>query len=280
MASFARLRLVELLRRPGGRTLALVPPDDALLLGERRAVPDLDVHPDPAGDQVAAALEPGGADAGRHPDVVAQQVGVLGLDVAGAVLEAEQVARRGLARRRRRRAAEPELRPPHGRGAEPHPDQVADGVHGDLRVVGARLDAQVAAGQRRVDLVELERRQRREPGGPLRAEARACRRSQGPTPNVSVSDDAGSPSASPVSVGGASGLRLTAPPGVASAPAVMRSAARVQRCSRSLTAARSVVVRSIAAKCSRSWAGVTIPAWYCPRNGMTPSGGGGGLRVR
>ena len=55
----------------------------------------------------------------------------------------------------------------------------------------------------------------------------------GPTPNVSVSEDAGSPSASPVSDGGASGLRFTAPPGAASAPAVMRSAARVQRCSRS-----------------------------------------------
>ena len=42
-------------------------------------------------------------------------------------------------------------------GAEP--DQVADGVHGDLRVVGAGLDAQVAAADRGVELVAGERRQ-------------------------------------------------------------------------------------------------------------------------
>ena len=40
------------------RALALGPPDDRLLLGERRAVPDLDVHADPAGDEVAAARQP------------------------------------------------------------------------------------------------------------------------------------------------------------------------------------------------------------------------------
>jgi len=44
-------------------------------------------------------------------------------------------------------------------------------------------------------------------------------------------------------------------PGTTSAPETIRSAAWVQRCSRSATAARSVMVRSNAAKCSRSCAG-------------------------
>jgi len=47
-------------------------------------------------------------------------------------------------------------------------------------------------------------------------------------------------------------------PGTTSAPETIRSAAWVQRCSRSATAARSVTVRSNAATCSRSYAGVMI----------------------
>ena len=100
-----------------------------------------------------------------------------------------------------------------------------------------------------------------------------------PIPKVIVSADAGRPSASPVSLGGASGFRFTAPPGAASAPAVMRSAAVVQRRSRLMTAARSTVVRSSATKCSRSCAGVMIPAWCTPRNGTTPPEGSGGGSV-
>ena len=79
------------------------------------------------------------------------------------------------------------------------------------------------------------------------------------------------PSASPVSGGGASGLPPTAPPGAASAPTVIRSAARVQLCSRSTSAARSLVDTSSATKCSRSWAGVMIPAWCGPRKGIGAS---------
>ena len=103
--------------------------------------------------------------------------------------------------------------------------------------------------------------------------------SAAPTPKVSVSDAAGRPSASPVSVGGASGLRLTAPPGVVSAPATIRSAAAVHLRSRARTWAGSFVVRSSATKCSRSWAGVMIPAWCCARNGMTPVGAGSAAGV-
>ena len=46
-----------------------------------------------------------------HPHVLVERVGVLGLEVRGAVLEAEQVARGRLVGRRRRRPAEAELRP-------------------------------------------------------------------------------------------------------------------------------------------------------------------------
>ena len=44
--------------------------------------------------------------------------------------------------------------------AEADPGQVADRVHGHLRVVGAGLDAEVAVGARRVEVVGREVRQR------------------------------------------------------------------------------------------------------------------------
>ena len=116
------------------------------------------------------------------------------------------------------------------------------------------------------------------PGG-FSAPSPSLSNSEAPTPKVSVSDAAGNPSASPVSVGGASGLRLTAPPGVVSAPATIRSAAAVHFRSRARTWAGSLVVRSSATKCSRSWAGVMIPACCGPRNGTTPSGAGSGAEV-
>ncbi len=66
--------------------------------------------------------QPVGAVAVAHPDVLGQQVrGVLGLDVVGSVLEAEQVSRRGLLARGRRRAAETQLRVAHRGGAERRP---------------------------------------------------------------------------------------------------------------------------------------------------------------
>jgi hypothetical protein len=51
------------------------------------------------------------------------------------------------------------LGPAHGDPAEPDPGQVADGVHGHLGVVGAGLDAEVAVGALRVQLVSGEVRQ-------------------------------------------------------------------------------------------------------------------------
>ena len=61
--------------------------------------------------------------------------------------------------RRGRGPAEPELRPPHGDGAEPDPGQVADRVHRHLRVVGAGLDAEVAVRAELVEVVAREVRQ-------------------------------------------------------------------------------------------------------------------------
>ena len=129
---------------------------------EAGAVPGLDVHVDPAGDEVGAAGHPGGPRvvAAARPTRSRSSVGaVLGLEVGGAVLEPEQVARRGLAGRRRRGAAEAELGPAHGDRAEADPGEVADRVHRDLRVVGAGLHAQVAVAARRVEVVGREVRQ-------------------------------------------------------------------------------------------------------------------------
>ncbi len=151
--------LVELGRLPQRRTDLLVTPDDLLLLHERRAVPDLDVHPDPPGHEVRPTGHPPGRPGHvrrRDPHVLVERRGVLRLDVGRAVLEPEHVARRRLGLRRRRGAAEPELAPAHRDHPEAHPHQVAHGVHRHLRVVGAGLDDDVATGARRVEVVAEE----------------------------------------------------------------------------------------------------------------------------
>ncbi len=79
------------------RALGAVAADQRLLLAQAGAVPGLDVHVDPAGDQVGAAGQPGGPRVvvlGCTQTNLSMFVGVLGLEVGGAVLEAEQVARR------------------------------------------------------------------------------------------------------------------------------------------------------------------------------------------
>ena len=151
------VRLGELRAAGQRRTLALGPADERLLLTQRRAVPRLDRHADPPGHEVRPAGEPRrvvgvrGGRGGQDPDVLGEVRGVLGLEVGGAVLEAEQVARRALRGGRRRRAPVAELRPADRRGAERRARQVADRVHRDLRVVRARLDDEVAVAARRVE---------------------------------------------------------------------------------------------------------------------------------
>ena len=92
-------------------------------------------------------------------------------------------------------------------------------------------------------------------------------KNDGPKPMVSVSCDGGRPSASPVSVGGEYGFWPVAPLGNASLPWVIRSAISVQSASILITSSRLRVVTSNVAKCMRSWASVTMPAWCGPRNG-------------
>ena len=70
--------------------------------------------------------------------------------------------------------------------------------------------------------------------------------------------------ASPVSSGGASYGPDVGPYCPAPWPWVIRGAAAVQSFSSDTSSAREEVVTSNAAKCSRSWAGVVMPAWWSP----------------
>ena len=141
-------------------------------------------------------------------------------------------------------------------------------MHRDLRVVRARLDAQVAAGAGRVDLVAGERREVDQRRRTAVGDA-SLSKNEGPNPMVTVSDAAGSSRASPVSAGGASGLSGRAPFSAVSCPAVMRSAACVHVASIRCTAAGLVEVRSSAEKYMWFCAGVMMPAWCTSRNGTT-----------
>ena len=87
--------------------------------------------------------------------------------------------------------------------------------------------------------------------------------SDGPNPIVMVRRDGVSPSASPVSAGGTSGVAES--PGTG-APRVIASAAVVQLCSIETRSARSVPSStSNAAKASWFCTSVLIPAWLAPR---------------
>ena len=72
--------------------------DGLLLVAQRRAVPDLDQHADAPRDEVGPVAQPRrlARPVAGDPDVARQRVGVLGLEVGRAVLEAHEVARRGL----------------------------------------------------------------------------------------------------------------------------------------------------------------------------------------
>ena len=237
------------------------------------AVPDLDQHPDPARDEVACRRASTPARRRRRPRRArVERLGVLGVDVVRAVLEAHQVARR-----RPARGSCVDVRPKPScdqritTRAAADPGEVADRVEGDLRVVGAGLDAEVAAASARVELVAGQRAAAaRSAGGPLRRRARsglAVRsNSVGPEAERDVSRAGGRPSASPVSSGGAAGSSL--PSARRARPAVIRARRRRPRAQQRRAAPRGAsLVRSNAAKCSRSCAGVAIPAWCAPWNG-------------
>ena len=78
-----------------GRAADLLAPHDVLLLGERRAVPELHEHADHAHHVVRAAHGPGRlAVAAGHPDVAVHGRAGARVEVGRAVDEAHQVARR------------------------------------------------------------------------------------------------------------------------------------------------------------------------------------------
>ena len=141
-------------RRAGG----LGPADDVLLVAQDVAVPVLDEDLDAPGHQVAPAPHPRLVGLVADPDVVVEEVGLLRLDVAGAVFEAEQVPRRLLGRAGGGGPAETELHPVVVDHAQPEPGQVAHGVKGHERVARAGLDAQVAADVVRVEVLVGQRR--------------------------------------------------------------------------------------------------------------------------
>src|SRR5689334_17772606 len=90
---------------------ALLAADHPLLLVERRAVPRLDEHPYSPRHEICPAGHPFLAVGVGDPDALVEFVGVLGLDVACSVLEAEQISRRLLGPACRRSPPETQLRP-------------------------------------------------------------------------------------------------------------------------------------------------------------------------
>jgi len=104
------------------------------------------------------------------PHVIVEGGGVVGEDVGGTVLEPEQVPWCRLRSRRLRGLAETQLRPAQARAAERDAAEVADRVDRDLRVVRARLDAEVAVRRLRYQVVAEEGGELREPRGEQRCQ--------------------------------------------------------------------------------------------------------------
>ena len=99
--------------------------------------------------------------------MIINESGILRLEVRRAVLETKEVARCLLGRRCRRRPTEAELRPTHVCCSERDPREVPDGVHRDLRIVRARLDAEVTTALRRIQCVARELREIHKRSGTL-----------------------------------------------------------------------------------------------------------------
>ena len=139
-------------------------------------------------------------------------------------------------------------------------------VEADLRVVGARLDGQVATAARRLQLVERERgevgelrRSRR--GQPVAVDA-VAREQPGAEAEREREVRRRQPDRLAGVVGRSQEIGVVVADGLARASCVARHV--VQVFSSATTSSRDVVARSKLANRSRSWAGVTMPAWCTP----------------
>ncbi len=139
------------------RSRHLVPADDPHLLVERRAIPRLDAHPDPPGDEIGAAAHPRLVGVGAGPDEGVHVRGVLREQVVRAVLEAHEVARSRLGGARGGCPTEAQLEPSDDGDATGQPGEVAHRVERDLWVVGAGLDREVAAAPAGLQRIAGER---------------------------------------------------------------------------------------------------------------------------
>ena len=145
------------------RTDLLVAPDDLLLLhaagcGPRPRCASGSAGPRGRSRRPSSAAAPGTSDGATH---TCSSSAAVSSDLRLAVPSLKPNMLRGVTwrLRRRRRAAEAELAPPHRDHAEADPHQVAHRVHRHLGVVRAGLDDDVAARARRVEVVADEARQ-------------------------------------------------------------------------------------------------------------------------
>ena len=261
------VRLGELVAARERRAAPLLAPDDPVLLRQPHAIPRLDEHRDLAGDEVRAPRHPCRLIGCRDPHVVGERLGVVGEDVRRAVLEAEEVPRGRLRGGRARRAAEAELRPAQPRAPEGDAAEVADRVDGDLRVVGARLDAQVAARG-----IRGRGRRRRRPAAARapRDAAPRCRsgrrrpprRASDRTRSDRQAGSRGARAPRPCRRAAPRGNPPTAPVALTSRPCVMRDGGvrPVLQQRDEVVADRSRAIMSNDAKCRWSCTGVVMPA--------------------
>ncbi|BDZ44602.1 hypothetical protein GCM10025866_05110 [Naasia aerilata] len=139
-------------------------------------------------------------------------------------------------------------------------------MHRDLGIVRAGLDAEVAAGRAGLERVTAESGQRLELGRLAAGEPEPVRTLGGDEQGRAEAEGdreaaRGQPECLARVLGGATSDPPTAPVSPISRPAVIAAAAADQSCSSSTRPLRSrPAATSKTAKCSRSWAGVVMPA--------------------
>ena len=253
--------------------------DRLLLVAERGAVPGLDPHPDPPRDEVAPAPEPGRGSS--SPTQTKRLIASASSPWMFLVPSLKPWRFRAVDWLDRVEDVRPKPSCDQRRTAPPR------AIRARFRTAwNATVGSSAHACTQRSppDLAASSSSPGRAPIGVSRAGLRAarpkrslppCSKTVSPSPKVTVSFAGGSPTASPVSTGGASSLPPADPTGL---PAVIAAAAAVHSRSSSRSSAFVSIVRSNVAKKSRSWAAVAIPAWCSPWNGTDSAVPAGPLR--